>query len=58
MIMKVSKDWLYNYSRRLLEMSGVDDDIIETDLESLVYEAGSQYWVEYEHIFIIEDDYE
>lgn len=56
---KIEKVLIYNFCRRLLEEASVsDEEISEAELESLMWEAGTRYWEDYDDYFIVEYDYE
>lgn len=40
MFVKINKEWLQNYSRRLLREVDVPENIIDDNLESFMYESG------------------
>lgn len=63
MIFRVPKEFIYQYSERILREADTDYKIIEEDLESLVYESGERNWEEMEdenglEYFVIDMDIE
>ena len=45
---RVPKEFIFEFSDRLLTEAGVEEETIEVDLESFIYEAGERWWDEYE----------
>jgi hypothetical protein len=58
MIIRIPKQWLKHYSRRILREAGIDDETIEADYEAFMYEAGVRLFDEDEndHFYIAELD--
>ncbi len=57
--MWVSKNFIFGFASALLGEAGIDDEVIENDLESLIYEAGERNWDEDEDGdgYLIPSDY-
>jgi hypothetical protein len=53
---RIPKQFIYEFAEKLLKEAGVEEDMIEADLESFVYEAGERNWEEGEYYYYIEDD--
>jgi hypothetical protein len=48
MIFRIPKQFIFEFSERLLRELDIDMKIIEDDLESLIYESGERNWEEVE----------
>lgn len=45
---RIPQQWLVNFVGKFLREAGIDDEKMEDDLESLIYEAEGRQWDEYE----------
>jgi hypothetical protein len=59
MIIKVPKQFIYDFSSRLLREIGMESGDIEADIEAFIYESGEKFWEEDEdddgHMFYLID---
>jgi hypothetical protein len=62
MIIKVPKQFIYDFCSRLLRQIGMESGDIEADIDAFIYESGEkfwEFWEEYEdddgHMFYLID---
>jgi hypothetical protein len=48
MLFKIPKQFIFNFSEKLLGEVGIESKAIEDDLESLIYESGERGWEDFE----------
>lgn len=56
MTIRIPTTFIYDFANKLLREANVDNEIIENDLDSMVYEAGERNWEEEDDFFYIEWD--
>lgn len=54
---KIPREIIHFFAEKLLEEAGVNQAIIDSDLDNLIYEAGGRNWTRDEDIDDGEDEY-
>lgn len=55
-MIKIPKEFIFNFAMKILREAGFDYDKIEENLENFIYEAGEKNWEEGENNYYIEED--